>query len=482
MSKPKKQKRSASKSREWRNRIVGHGEEDPEQLLANPANWRIHPKPQQDALAGVLSEVGWVQDVIVNRRTGHVVDGHLRVSLAISKRERIPVVYVDLSEEEEQLILATIDPLAAMAAADGEKLADLVRELHSGNEALEALLHGAEIAPAAGLTDDDATPEPPEASVTVLGDLWRLGPHRVLCGDCRDFGSVQRIMGAARANLAVTSPPYASQRKYDESSGFTPIPPDEYVEWFRDVASNISTVLTDDGSYFLNVKEHCDEGQRHLYVKDLTIAHVREWGWLFVDEFAWVRQGVPGGWDNRFKNGWEPIFQFSKTRAIKFRPLAVGTPSDAVFDYSPENLKSPSGSGFVSNRGGNLNTHEGIARPSNVVKCGTGAAAVVAEHSAAFPVGLPEFFIRAYTDPGDSVFDPFMGSGSTLIAAHKNERIGYGTELSPRYCDVIIRRWQDFTGQQATLEETGQTFEHVKQGRRQQATDALMEEALEAAV
>src|SRR5690348_10145058 len=80
----------------WRNRIVGHGEEDPEQLLANPNNWRIHPKSQQDALKGVLSEVGWVQDVIVNKRTGFVVDGHARVALAISAGERVPVVYVDL--------------------------------------------------------------------------------------------------------------------------------------------------------------------------------------------------------------------------------------------------------------------------------------------------------------------------------------------------------------------------------------------------
>src|SRR6266705_1108793 len=104
----------------WRNRIVGHGEEDPEQLLANPRNWRIHPKAQQDALAGVLAQVGWVQDVIVNQRSGFVVDGHARVAIAISAGERVPVVYVDLSDEEEALILATIDPLSAMAVTDSD--------------------------------------------------------------------------------------------------------------------------------------------------------------------------------------------------------------------------------------------------------------------------------------------------------------------------------------------------------------------------
>lgn len=103
----------------WQNRIVGSGEEDPEQLLANPGNWRIHPKRQQDALSGVLDEVGWVDQIIVNQRTGHVVDGHLRVSLALRRNEpTVPVLYVDLSEAEEKLVLATLDPIAAMATAD----------------------------------------------------------------------------------------------------------------------------------------------------------------------------------------------------------------------------------------------------------------------------------------------------------------------------------------------------------------------------
>lgn len=103
----------------WRNRIVGHGEEAPDQLLANPRNWRIHPKAQQAALAGALNEVGWVQDIIVNQRSGHIIDGHARVALAISREEAsVPVVYVDLDEREEGIVLATIDPLSAMAGSD----------------------------------------------------------------------------------------------------------------------------------------------------------------------------------------------------------------------------------------------------------------------------------------------------------------------------------------------------------------------------
>src|SRR6478752_7529241 len=107
----------------WQNRIVGYGEEAPDQLLANPKNWRMHPAQQQEAMQGVLDEIGWIQDVIVNRRTGHIVDGHLRVELALKKSEpKIPVKYIDVSEEEEGLILATFDPVSAMAGMDKDVL------------------------------------------------------------------------------------------------------------------------------------------------------------------------------------------------------------------------------------------------------------------------------------------------------------------------------------------------------------------------
>lgn len=137
---------------DWKNRIVGHGFEQPDQLLANPANWRIHPRAQQDALAGVLGDVGWVQSVIVNQRTGHLVDGHLRVTLAMREHAtEIPVVYVDLDESEEALVLATIDPLSAMAAADKDKLDELLREIETDSPAVREML--AEVAEKNGIVD-----------------------------------------------------------------------------------------------------------------------------------------------------------------------------------------------------------------------------------------------------------------------------------------------------------------------------------------
>ena len=125
----------------WRNRIVDSGEEAPDQLLANPNNWRIHPKFQQDALAAILDEVGWVQDVIVNRTTGHLVDGHLRVQLALRRGElTIPVKYVELTTEEELKIITTLDPLGAMASKDRKKFQELLDEIEGETEQTQQAL------------------------------------------------------------------------------------------------------------------------------------------------------------------------------------------------------------------------------------------------------------------------------------------------------------------------------------------------------
>jgi hypothetical protein len=206
---PKFQKKEKPPPAAWRNRIVGHGEEEPAKLLANPKNWRLHPKAQTDALAGVLSEVGWVQDVIVNQRSGFIVDGHARVELAKARGEKVPVVFVDLSDKEEALILASLDPLSAMAETNREALASLVGELEVTDSAVKAML--AELAGpgvTAGLTDEDAVPDVKPEPVTVLGDLWLLGKHRLLCGDSTSIEAVEKLMGGAKADMVFTDPPY----------------------------------------------------------------------------------------------------------------------------------------------------------------------------------------------------------------------------------------------------------------------------------
>ena len=135
-----------------KNRIIGSGEEQLDQIMFNPRNWRIHPLSQQDALKGVLEEVGWVQQVIVNKRTGNLIDGHLRCQLAAREGAKtIPVVYVDVSEDEEALVLATLDPIAAMAATDKQKLDELFADINSDNENVQKMI--SEIAENNGLFD-----------------------------------------------------------------------------------------------------------------------------------------------------------------------------------------------------------------------------------------------------------------------------------------------------------------------------------------
>lgn len=293
--------------------------------------------------------------------------------------------------------------------------------------------------------------------------------HRLLCGDSRNEHDVDRLFAGAKAAVAITSPPYASQRKYDESSGFKPIPPDEYVEWFEKVALLVERVLNPDGSFFLNIKEHANDGERSLYVKDLVLAFKRRWGWMFVDEFCWrnTANGVPGSWPNRFKNGWEPVFHFSRQKAIKFKPLASGEASADTFDYTG-NQYSKSGSHLMT--AGTRELKEGVARPSNVIE--VRAESGQGDHSAPYPRALVEFFIKAFSDAGDIIFDPFLGSGTTMAAAHQHQRIGYGIEISPGYCDVIVRRLLTDGAGPARLEASGKTFDEVSAERHLSPPDA----------
>jgi hypothetical protein len=125
------------KNSNWKNRIVGQAAVDPKSLIGNPDNWRIHPHSQEQAVSGILEEVGWVKQILVNKRTGRVVDGHLRLKLALQKQEaKVPVLYVDLTEDEESLILLTLDPMSELAVSDSEKLDALMRQVEVENDSV----------------------------------------------------------------------------------------------------------------------------------------------------------------------------------------------------------------------------------------------------------------------------------------------------------------------------------------------------------
>jgi ParB-like chromosome segregation protein Spo0J len=465
-------------------------------------NARTHSPEQVAQIAASILEFGFLNPILVDSSAG-IVAGHGRL-LAARKvgLAEVPVVVLDhLSETQRRAYILADNRIALNAGWDGALLADELRDIQAdgldlalvgfSDGEIDALLAEPE-QPESAPEVEEEIPEAPAQAVTQAGDLWLMGPHRLVCGDCRDLAVVTRLLDpskkdARQVNVAITSPPYATQREYDPSSGFKPIHPEEYSNWYRDVAANIAVILAADGSYFLNIKEHAGGGQRSLYVKDLVLAHVRQWGWWFIDELCWRKtdNGVPGGWGNRFKNAFELIFHFTAPEArIKFRPTRVGHESDDCFDYSPDNPKSRSGSGLLGTgpRGESASLppqgsqgwghmrrklvdgrHEGIARPSNVIEVKTESSQ--GSHSAPFPRALVEFFLLAYSDPGDLIFDPFLGSGTTMAAAHVLDRVGAGCEISPVYCDVVLRRMTDLTGEPAVLADTGETFPAVAAAR-----------------
>ena len=472
-----------------------------DRLVPYARNARTHSPEQVAKIAASIVEFGFVNPILVDTNAG-IIAGHGRL-LAARKLGlgEVPVVVLDhLSETQRRAYVLADNRLALNAGWDERTLAAELRDLEVegvdlalvgfSDDELDDLL-GDE--PQAASEVEEEIPETPASPVSRPGDLWQIGKHRLVCGDCRDGNVLALLFGSdARANVCITSPPYATQREYDSSSGFKPVPPDDYVAWYADVAANIATVLADDGSYFLNIKEHADDGERSLYVKDLVIAHRRQWAWRFVDEFCWRKtdNGVPGGWGNRFKNAWEPVFHFCRQQQIKFRPKRVGHESDDCFDYSPNNPKSKSGSGLLgtgargvaAGKAGAADAegrYAGVARPSNVVEVKSESSQ--GSHSAPFPRALVEFFLLAFSDNGDVVFDPFMGSGTTIAAAALLDRAGYGCELSPSYCDVILRRVHNLTGMEpvlvradeAWIDGTAPAFEAVARARGVPIEDAM---------
>jgi DNA modification methylase len=429
--------------------------------LATITPYARNPRQNDNAVEGVarsIKEFGFQQPIVVDS-AGVIVIGHTRYKAAqwlglVS----VPVhVADDLSVEQITALRIADNSTGEAATWDMDLLPIELASLRNADydiaeTGLDPDLMAGLLDPKPATVTEDEVPEPPVEPITKPGDLWLLGEHRLLCGDSTNAEHVKRLMAGESINIAFTSPPYASQRKYDESSGFKPIPPDQFVEWFKPIAANVKELLAPDGSWFVNIKPACEGLSRLTYVFDLVLAHVRDWGWNFAEEFCWERNGIPQRVVRRFKNNFEPVYQFTKAE-WKFRPNAVRHKSQNVpvpkgAGAGDTNAAKRQGTGECAVSGNEMNS--GMAYPSNRLPPFQSEAL---GHSAAFPVGLPSFFIKAYTDEGDSIYEPFCGSGTTLIAAEQLGRKCFGMEISPAYCDVIVKRWENLTGRTAELIE-----------------------------
>lgn len=253
-------------------------------------------------------------------------------------------------------------------------------------------------------------------------------------GDCKE--ELRKIKSNS-IDLIVTSPPYADQRK----STYGGIHPDKYVEWFLPISEQLLRVLKPTGTFILNIKERAHNGERHTYVLELILA-MRKQGWLWTEEFVWHKKNCyPGKWPNRFRDAWERLLQFNKKKIFNMYQEAVMVP---MGDWTANRLKNLSktdkirdnsrvGSGFGKNISNWL--ERGKAYPTNVLHMATECGNK--NHSATFPESLPEWFIKLFTKEGDTVLDPFMGSGTTIRVAKRLRRNAIGIDILPQYYEMV---------------------------------------------
>lgn len=249
-------------------------------------------------------------------------------------------------------------------------------------------------------------------------------------GDC---GEILKTLPNDSVDFIVTSPPYADRRKHTYGG----VPPEKYVEWFLPITAELLRVLKPEGSFVLNIKERAIDGERGTYVMELVL-EMRKQGWFWIEEYCWHKKNCyPGKWPNRFRDAWEHCYHFAKQKHFKMYQESVMIP---MGDWAERRLKyltkndvvrdeSRSKSGFgkrVANWIG-----RDLVYPTNVLHLAT--EVTNKNHSAVFPLELPMWFIKLFTQEGDIVLDPFMGSGTTARAAIKLNRKYIGIELEKEY-------------------------------------------------
>lgn len=391
------------------------------EILPNPANWRTHPEAQQNALRGVLSEIG-IADALLVRETPEglqLVDGHLRADAAPDAEW--PVLILDVDEAEARKLLLTFDPLAGMAGIDAGNLEALLDDIETSSDALQSMLD--DLAKEGGLITEpeivqDEIPEPPADPVTQPGDLITLGEHRLLCGDATDADQVSRLLGDRKPFLMVTDPPYGVN--YDP-------------KWRLDVGLNKEhqtraegKVSNDDNAswkaaweLFPGTVAYVWHGALHAMIvaQDLVACKFQ-----IRSQIIWRKTSLVIG---RGAYHWqhEPCW-FAARGTAKWKG---DRKQSTVWDIP------------------NMHRTQGDVDDGKTV------------HGTQKPIECMARAIRHHGTKNDDVYDPFLGSGTTLVAAEQLARRCYGLEIDPAYCDVIVQRWEALTGETATRESLAPT-------------------------
>ena len=397
-----------------------------EALIPYARNSRTHSDAQVAQIAASIREFGWTNPVLVDGSNG-IIAGHGRV-LAARKLgfEQVPVIELaHLSESQKRAYVLADNKLAENAGWDDELLRIELEALQAAgfdlsltgfaDDELAALM--AELAGSEGLTDDDAVPEVTDDPVSQPGDVWLLGEHRLLCGDATDLVALETLMGSDLADMAFTDPPYnvnyANTAKDKQRGTHRPILNDNLGEGF---AGFLSAACANLLAY--------SKGAVYIAMSSSEL-----------DTLQLAFRGAGGKWSTFIiwaKN------TFTLGRADyqrQYEPILYGW-RDGVDHFWCGDRDQGDVWNFNKPRVNDL-------------------------HPTMKPVELVERAIRNSSRPGDIVLDPFGGSGTTLIAAEKSGRQARLIELDPKYVDVIVRRWQEYTGAQAVREADGVRFDDL---------------------
>ncbi|WP_286757802.1 site-specific DNA-methyltransferase, partial [Ralstonia sp. RL] len=425
-------------------------------------------------IAASIVEYGWTNPILVDGGNG-IIAGHGRLAAARKLGlAEVPVIELaHLSTAQKRAYVIADNRLALDAGWDEEMLALELAELsEAGYELaltgfedaeLRDLLASAEV-PDAGEQQDDAAddaddvPEAPATPVSRVGDVWAIGAHRLICGDAADADVVATLMAGEQAALCFTSPPYGNQRDYTTGS---------IADWdslMRGVFAQLP--MADDGQVLVNLGLIHRDNEFVPYW-EAWIGWMRTKGWRRFGWYVWDQgPGMPGDWAGRFAPSFEFVFHFNR---------ASRKPNKIVpckFAGQETHLRADGSSTAMRGKDGEVGgwTHAGqptqdMRIPDSVIRVmrHKGKIGEGIDHPAVFPVALPQFVIEAFSDTGDLVFEPFGGSGSTMLAAQRTGRVCHSVEIAPEYVDVAIRRFrQNHPEVAVTLLATGQTFDEVE--------------------